>query len=86
MYPPEEVRVEVGLQFFDRAIIRLAFELRCYDRDHALVDGRVNQILRIHDQVSVVRSEQAVWCGVAEPRLGSVRFSAPVLLPFAVLP
>ena len=44
--------IEVRLQFFDRLIVRFAFERGGDDRNHAFINGGVHDILRVHDEAA----------------------------------
>src|ERR1039457_4037516 len=52
VYAPEDLRVQVRLQLFDRPVIRFALDRRRYHRYEPVVDGRVNHVLCIDHAVT----------------------------------
>ena len=58
MHAPERLRIEIGLQLLDGPVIRFAFHTRCHHGDQTVVNGRVNDILRIHNEVAIVALHQ----------------------------
>ena len=56
--PPENVRGQRFFHFLERAVIRAAFEVARYHRDHTAVDGRKNHVLGVNQQEPLLRADQ----------------------------
>ena len=58
MHAPERLRIEIGLQLLDGPVVGFTFHARRHNGDQTVVDGRVHDILRIHDEVAIVALHQ----------------------------
>ena len=52
MNPPEGIRVEVRLQFFNCPIVQVAFDMSCHYRNQPIFDRGVYDVSGIYDQVA----------------------------------
>ena len=48
----------IRLQILDRTVVRVPFELRRHESNQAVVDGGVDHVLRVHDEIAILRTHQ----------------------------
>src|ERR1022692_2225872 len=76
VHTPEGVLVQVGLQIFDGAVVGMPLDVGGHQRNHTVVDGGVDHILRVHDEIAVRVPDQQLGA-VRGTRAAAARRSSP---------